>query len=40
MLPNVQHITIQPIITETIQPGSMIYTDEYDIYDPVPRWGF
>jgi transposase-like protein len=40
MLPNVQHVIIQPIITETIGPGSMIYTDEYDIYDALPRWGF
>jgi transposase-like protein len=31
MLPNVQHVTIQPIITDTVASGSMIYTDEYDI---------
>jgi transposase len=40
MLPNVQHVTIQPIITDTVASGSMIYTDEYDIYDTLPRWGF
>ncbi len=40
MLPNVQHVTIQPIITKTIAPGTMIYTDEYDIYDSLPKWGY
>jgi transposase-like protein len=40
MVPNVQHVTIQPIITETIVPGSLIYTDEYDIYDRLPKWGY
>ncbi len=40
MVPNVQHGTIQPIITETIAPGSLIYTDEYDIYDSLPQWGY
>jgi transposase len=40
MVPNVQHVTIKPLITETIAPGSMIYTDEYDIYDSLPAWGY
>lgn len=40
MVPNVQHVTIQPLITETIAPGSLIYTDEYDIYDSLPKWGY
>ena len=31
MLPNVQQVTIQPLITATVAPGSLIYTDEYDI---------
>ena len=30
MLPNVQHVTIQPIITDTVASGSMSYTDEMD----------
>jgi hypothetical protein len=38
MVPNVQHVTIQPLITETIAPGSLIDTDEYDIYDSLPKW--
>ncbi len=40
MVPNVQHVTIKPIITKTVEPGSMIYTDEYDIYDSLPAWGY
>jgi transposase-like protein len=40
MVPNVQQITIQPLITETVTPGSLIYTDEYDIYDRLPEWGY
>lgn len=40
MLPNVQQQTIQPIITQTVAPGSMIYTDEYDIYHRLPEWGY
>ena len=30
MLPNVQHVTIQPIITDTVASGSMSYTAEMD----------
>jgi transposase len=40
MLPNVQQVTIQPLITQTVAPGSLIYTDEYDIYDRLPAWGY
>lgn len=40
MLPNVQQVTIHPIITPSIQAGSLIYTDEYDIYDRLPDWGY
>lgn len=40
MLPNVQQTTIQPLMTATIVPGSLIYTDEYDIYDRLPAWGY
>src|SRR5262249_21078072 len=31
--------TINPIITETIAPGAMGMTDEYDIYARLPEWG-
>jgi hypothetical protein len=32
MLADVQQKTIGPLIKATIAPGSVIYTDEYDIY--------
>jgi transposase-like protein len=40
MLANVQQVTIKPLIKATIAVGSLIYTDEYAIYTPVPKWGY
>jgi hypothetical protein len=40
LLPNVQQITIKPVMTSTIAPGSLIYTDDYDIYVRLPEWGY
>jgi hypothetical protein len=40
MLPNVQQATIQPIIADTVTPGSLVHSDEYDIYARLPSWGF
>lgn len=40
MLPNVQQVTIQPIITSSVTAGSQVYTDEYDIYDRLSEWGY
>jgi len=40
MLPNVQQETIKPVINEFVEQGSLIYTDEYDIYTRLPQWGF
>ncbi len=40
MLPNVQQLTIAPLICATVAPGTMVYTDEYDIYDRLPQWGY
>jgi len=40
MLPNVQQATIKPVITQTVAPGSLIYSDEYDIYNRLPEWGY
>ena len=40
MLENVQQVTIGPIIKATISPGSVIYTDEYDIYSKLSAWGY
>jgi transposase len=39
MLANVQQTTIQPTITTTVAQGSLIHTDEYDIYARLPAWG-
>lgn len=36
MLPNVQQTTIKPLVTSVVAPGSLIYTDEYNIYDRLP----
>lgn len=40
MLANVQQKTIQPIIQATVSPGTLIYTDEYDIYSRLKDWGY
>ena len=40
MLENVQQQTIRPIITQTVQAGSLIFTDEYDIYARLEQWGY
>lgn len=40
MLDNVQQKTIGPVIQATIESGSIVYTDEYDIYDRLSIWGY
>ncbi len=40
MLSNVQQVTIAPLIKATIIPGSLLYTDEYTIYNAVSKWGY
>ena len=40
MLANVQQTTIEPIIKATVAVGSLIYTDEYGIYNALEDWGF
>jgi len=32
VLDNVRQVTIQPIIEKFIKPGTLVNTDEYDIY--------
>ena len=32
--------TIGPLIKQTITEGSLIYTDEYDIYSRLAEWGY
>lgn len=40
MLANVRQQTIKPLIKDTVLPGSMIYTDEYAIYNRLNDWGY
>ena len=40
MLANVQQPTIQPLIRQTIRPGTLIFTDEYAIYNQLDAWGY
>ena len=40
MLANVQQQTIRPILEAVITPGTMVYTDEYDIYCRLSDWGY
>lgn len=40
MLANVKQKTIEPLIKSFISRGSLIYTDEYRIYDRLEQWGY
>lgn len=40
MLENVKQATIRPLIEITIAPGTLIHTDEYDIYNRLEEWGY
>ena len=40
MFPNVQQVTIKPFITENIEKETLIYTDEYNIYNRLIEWGY
>jgi transposase-like protein len=40
MLSDVQQKTIQPVIEAAVATGTMIYTDEYTIYDRLQQWGY
>jgi len=37
---NVQQKTIRPLIESAIEWGSLIYTDEYNIYHRLTEWGY
>ncbi len=37
MLANVQKAVIEPIIKSTVKKGTLIYTDEYAIYDSTSK---
>jgi transposase len=32
--------TIEPLIKDTIVPGTCVYTDEYSIYARLHAWGY
>ena len=38
LLANVQQQTIEPFIKDTIDPGALVYTDEYSIYARLQSW--
>ena len=40
LLANVKQKTIEPLIKDTIHPGTLIYTDEYSIYARLQSWGY
>jgi transposase-like protein len=40
MLANVRQATIKPIIRNAVAPGTLVHTDEYDIYARLPTWGY
>jgi transposase len=40
MVPDVKQKTIGPLIKQTIRPGAVVYTDEYDIYARLHQWGY
>ena len=40
MLEDVKQITIGPLIRSAITEGSVVYTDEYDIYSRLEEWGY
>lgn len=37
ILANVQQVTIEPLMRATIAIGTVVYTDEYDIYARVTQ---
>jgi len=40
MLANVKQATIGPLIDRTIAKGTLVSTDEYDIYSRLVEWGY
>ena len=40
MLANVQQATIRPIIETSVARGSLVHTDEYDVYARLEEWGY
>jgi len=40
LIAHVQQKTIEPLIKDTIVPGTRVYTDEYSIYARLCSWGY
>jgi len=40
MLENVQQKTIEPLFKQFVKPESLVYTDEYNIYNRLIDWGY
>ena len=40
LLANVKQKTIEPFLKDTIDPGTMMYTDEYSMYVRLETWGY
>jgi transposase-like protein len=40
LMANVKQQTIEPVIKDTIVPGTLVYTDEYSIHDRLQTWGY
>ncbi|MGB2748247.1 MAG: IS1595 family transposase [Thiofilum sp.] len=40
MLANVKQATIKPLIVATVAAGTLVYTDEYNIYSRLEEWGY
>jgi transposase len=40
MLANVRQATIAPLSKATLAPGTLVFTDEYDIYARLSAWGY
>src|SRR5215468_2638863 len=40
LIANVKQKTIEPLIKDTIMPGTLIFTDEYSIYARLHVWGY
>lgn len=40
MLPDVKQTTIDPVLRAVVAPGTLMMTDEYDIYNRLSDWGY
>ena len=40
LVDNVKQKTIEPLIKDTIESGTLVYTDEYSIYARLETWGY